>query len=64
MFYAEERGVCIVNILGYFVILLAFLGISWIVRVVVSQDATRRVDRKVAEESAGFCTWPRDMDVQ
>jgi hypothetical protein len=49
------------NILGYLVILVIFLSISWIVRGVVSQDISRRVDRKVAEESVGFCTWPRDM---
>ncbi|MBS4020945.1 MAG: hypothetical protein KGZ79_00785 [Dethiobacter sp.] len=49
------------NIVAYLVFLMAFLGISWIVRIIVSQDASRRVDRKMAEDSAGFCTWPRDM---
>ena len=47
---------------GLYVIFLAvFLGISWIMRAIVSQDATRRVDRKVKEDKAGLCTWPREM---
>jgi len=49
------------GILGYLVVLAFFLGVSWFVRFVVSQDISRRVDRKVAEDSAGFCTWPREM---
>lgn len=49
------------NALGYLVILTVFLGISWFMRAVVSQDVTRRVDRRTAEEKAGFCTWPREL---
>lgn len=47
--------------LGYLVILAVFLTMSWFVRYIVSQDVSRRVDRKVAEDKAGFCTWPREM---
>jgi hypothetical protein len=49
------------GILGYLVFLSIFLGVSWFVRVVVSQDVTRRVDLKVAEDNVGFCTWPREI---
>jgi hypothetical protein len=46
---------------GYLVILAVFLGISWFIRLMVSQNIANRVDRKVAEDKAGFCTWPREL---
>jgi len=46
---------------GYLVILAFFLSVSWFIRFVVSQNITNRVDRKVAEDAAGFCTWPREL---
>lgn len=49
------------NIVMYAVILTVFLGISWLMRFIVSQDTTKRVGRSIAEEKAGFCTWPRDI---
>lgn len=48
------------GIVSYLVIVAAFLGVSWLIRYIVSQDVSRRVDRKLAEESAGFCSWPRE----
>ena len=47
--------------LAYVVIFTVFLGFSWIVRYIISKDTTDRVDRKVAEQKAGFCTWPRQI---
>jgi hypothetical protein len=50
------------NSIGFFLVVLAvFLTISWIFRIFISQDVSRRVDRKVAEDKAGFCTWPRQI---
>lgn len=46
---------------GYLVILAVFLGISWFIRFVVSQNTSQRVGRKIAEDKAGFCTWPRQL---
>lgn len=45
----------------YGIFLSVFLGVSWIMRILLSQDVSRRVDRKVAEDRAGFCTWPREV---
>ncbi|HHX73703.1 MAG TPA: hypothetical protein GX699_02215 [Firmicutes bacterium] len=44
----------------YVIILAVFLGVSWIMRLIISQDTARRINRKEAEEKAGFCVWPRD----
>lgn len=49
-----------VDMLRYVIILGVFLGISWIMRLIISQDTARRVDKRTAEDKAGFCTWPRD----
>jgi hypothetical protein len=43
------------------IVLAAFLTVSWFFRIIISQDVSRRVDRKVAEDKAGLCTWPREM---
>jgi hypothetical protein len=56
-----RKGCAWMGILGYLIILAFFLSISWFVRYVVSQDVARRVNRKEAEHSVGFCTWPREM---
>jgi|GEM_PF-1421302 len=56
----DERGVQM-NFLGYLIIMAVFLGISWVIRIFISQDVSSRMDRKVAEEKAGFCTFPREM---
>jgi len=49
------------NFLGYLIVMAVFLGISWVIRIFISKDVSSRVDRKVAEEKAGFCTFPREM---
>ena len=55
----NERGVHM-GLQAGIVMLAVFLGFSWIVRYIISKDTTDRVDRKVAEQKAGFCTWPRE----
>ncbi|MBS4008701.1 MAG: hypothetical protein KGZ45_09810 [Clostridium sp.] len=49
------------NFLAYLIILAVFLGISWVIRIFISKDVSSRVERKVAEDKAGFCTFPRKM---
>lgn len=44
-----------------FLMLFVFLGISWSVRVMVSKDAMRRVDRRLAEEAA--CLLARSEEI-
>jgi len=56
----DERGVQM-NFLAYLIILAVFLGISWVIRIFISKDVSSRVERKVAEDKAGFCTFPRKM---
>jgi hypothetical protein len=49
------------NFVVYGIFVSVFLGISWIMRILLSQDVSRRVDRKIAEDEAGLCTWPREF---
>ena len=57
---SQERGGMMEDLARYVIILAVFLGVSWIMRLIISQDTARRINRKEAEEKAGFCVWPRD----
>jgi hypothetical protein len=46
---------------GYLVILAVFLGISWIIRYLVSQSVRRRVDRKITGDEAMFYSLSREL---
>lgn len=50
------------NFLVYAFIFAVFLGISWIIRIFISKDVSSRTERKVVEEKAGFCTFPRQIN--
>lgn len=57
----NRKGLSLVGYAGYLVILAVFLGISWIIRFMVSQSVRRRVDRKITVDKATFCSWSREL---